>query len=140
MVGGDFCQILHVISKDSHTSIVDSCISSSTWKNCKMVTLMQNMRLGEIQEFSQWLLDIGDGKLGTGNDGENDIHIPDDLLVPHCEDAIQAIIKEIYGDWLTCLEDSSFLNDHAILAPTTDIVNKINEYMCHTLPVRLLNI
>lgn len=31
----------------------------------------------EVEEFSQWILDVGDGNLGEGDDGESLITIPD---------------------------------------------------------------
>ena len=35
----------------------------------------------EIKTFSQWLIDVGDGKLGKGDDELSEIEIPSEFLI-----------------------------------------------------------
>ncbi|XP_022003614.1 uncharacterized protein LOC110901069 [Helianthus annuus] len=72
--GGDFRQILPVVPNGSRRDIVNASIMSSyIWSTCKVLTLTKNMRLtvgantsdiDEIKAFADWLLDLGEGKIG----------------------------------------------------------------------------
>jgi len=39
----------------------------------------------EIQEFFDWLLDVGDGRVNEPNDGETLIDIPEELLIQEAD-------------------------------------------------------
>ncbi|XP_028768731.1 uncharacterized protein LOC114726322 [Neltuma alba] len=144
LMGGDFRQILPVIPKGTRADIVNACISSSyLWDYCTIFQLTRNMRLCSyasdedccrLQSFSQWLLDIGDGNLGMPHDGVAEIEIPSDILIKDYEDPISAIVSSTYPNLLKNLDDSSYFNDRAILAPTIEAANHVNEYMCSLLP------
>ncbi|KAL8521364.1 hypothetical protein ACS0TY_011768 [Phlomoides rotata] len=81
VLGGDFRHILPVIPKGSREDIVHAAINSSyLWDNCRVLRLTRNMRLQignteqssnpeEIEEFSNWILKVGDGKLVDNSDG-----------------------------------------------------------------------
>ncbi|XP_028757288.1 uncharacterized protein LOC114716448 [Neltuma alba] len=144
IMGGDFRQILPVVPKGSRASVVNACICSSyLWSSCTIFTLTKNMRLTtlgseedkkKLEWFSKWLLDVGDGKLGEPNDGTTDIEVPKALLVNDYEDTIEGIVSVIYGDVIANLSNNEYFNDRAILAPTIEMVDKINQYMCSLLP------
>ena len=144
VMGGDFRQILPVIPKGCRASIVDACItSSSLWTQCHIFQLHKNMRLGSsddpvenerIKSFSQWLLDVGDGKFNDSIDGIGDVDIPSNLLVNGGTNPIAAIVHETYDNLLLHLEDNTYFNDRAILAPTIEIVDQINTHMIEALP------
>ncbi|GJR67014.1 ATP-dependent DNA helicase PIF1-like protein [Tanacetum coccineum] len=69
LFGGDFRQILPVVTNGSRQDVVHASINSSyLWKHCKVMRLTVNMRLGtgsnnserkEIQDFADWILSIG---------------------------------------------------------------------------------
>ena len=73
--GGDFRQVLPVIARGNRSQIVNSTIKkNSFWKNTKMVKLTENMRiksaasndgveLSKLEEFSDFLLSVGEGKI-----------------------------------------------------------------------------
>ncbi|XP_054795045.1 uncharacterized protein LOC129300500 [Prosopis cineraria] len=144
VMGGDFRQILPVIPKGSRADIVNASISSSyLWSYCKIYKLTKNMRLTssssssdreKIEKFSQWLLDIGDGRVGESNDGIVDIEIPSEILITSYKDPLAAIVSSTYPDLLDNLSNTAYFNDRAILAPTLECVNQINEFMCGILP------
>ena len=92
VLGGDFRQVLPVIHGAGRAEIVlESLNFSYLWKHVKVLQLTKNMRLmsndltpedaKELREFSHWILDVGDGKIGDGNDGEALITIPDEFLI-----------------------------------------------------------
>jgi ATP-dependent DNA helicase PIF1 len=64
----------------------------------------------EMAEFSSWILDIGEGRLGNSNDGITDIEIPQDLLLTNFDDPILAIVNRIYPDILDNYLNYDFLS------------------------------
>ncbi|KAF8052569.1 hypothetical protein N665_1544s0004 [Sinapis alba] len=125
---GNFRQILHVIHSASRAEIVlESLNSSYLWKQCKVLKLTKNMRLlstdltaeelKELEMFSQWILDVGDGLAGDANDGDALITIPNEFLITVSDDPIASN------------KDPTFSQEIAILCPTNEDVNKINQHM-----------
>ncbi|KAF8092456.1 hypothetical protein N665_0414s0007 [Sinapis alba] len=87
--------------------------------------------VADLKEFSEWILNIGDGKLNEPNDGEAEIEIPSEFLILDSAEPIEAISKAVYGDIhsLQVNTDPKFFQQKAILCPTNEDVNMINEYM-----------
>ena len=81
----------------------------------------------EIKCFSQWLIDIGDGKLGKGDDGLYDIEIPSELLITNFTDHIKAIVAHTYLDIKHKYKDEEFLKSKAIIATTNEVIDQIND-------------
>ncbi|KAJ9558879.1 hypothetical protein OSB04_013493 [Centaurea solstitialis] len=122
--GGDFRQILPVIPKGSRHDIVNSSLNSSyIWDHCTVLKLTINMRL-----------QIGNGTLGEPNDGEAMIEIPGDLLINETCDPVSSIISFTYPNIFDNVSDSSYFQDRAILAPTHEVVDIINEHMLLMMP------
>jgi ATP-dependent DNA helicase PIF1 len=144
VLGGDFRQILHVVPRGGRADIVHATINSSPlWRRCTVLKLTQNMRLQfsddieenkSVREFAKWILDIGDGKLGDSDDGESVIEIPEDLRVKSSGNHIVDIIDAIYPDLMQNMGDYNFFQDRAILAPTLQVVEKVNDYVMCLLP------
>ncbi|XP_019188340.1 PREDICTED: uncharacterized protein LOC109182644 [Ipomoea nil] len=139
VLGGDFRQILPVIPKGTRQDIVGSSINSSyLWRSCKVFRLTKNLRLRrvksqieakEIEEFANWIADIGDGKIGNSTDGDAELTIPDKFLLKCEGDTISTIVDSIFPLFRSVNGDLSYLEDSAILAPTLDMVDIINQYM-----------
>ena len=83
----------------------------------------------EIQDFADWILSIGDGTIGGRNDGEATVEFEDDLLIPDSNDHIQSIIEATYPELLKNLYNPSYFQDRAILAPTHELVDMVNNKM-----------
>ncbi|XP_021971453.1 ATP-dependent DNA helicase pif1-like [Helianthus annuus] len=142
--GGDFRQTLHVIQGGSRQDIVNALLTSSyIWHTCKVLTLTKNMRLTvgngmhdveQRQIFAQWLLDLGEGKLGGCNDGDAIIDIPDELLIMDSADPISSLIHFVYPSILANYQNSGFYQERAILAPTNEVVDKINSQLLLMFP------
>ena len=76
--GGDFRQILPVVPRGNHSDIVHASLNVSyIWGHCEILKLTKKhaVAIHELKQFSDWLLDIGDGKLGQPNDGYSKIII-----------------------------------------------------------------
>lgn len=140
--GSDFRQVLPVINGAGRADIVYASLNASyLWEHCKVLKLTKNMRLlsnglsaseaNELKGFSEWILDVGDGKLSEPNEGEALIDIPEEFLILDSTDPIEAISKAVYGDVSSLQGNKSpkFFQERAILCPTNEDVNTINEYM-----------
>ncbi|GFQ01835.1 retrovirus-related pol polyprotein from transposon tnt 1-94 [Phtheirospermum japonicum] len=146
VLGGDFRQILPVVPKGSREDIVYASICSSRlWEHCKILRLTKNMRLTvgqtmsesvkrEVRDFSDWILKIGDGKIGTEVDGQTLIDVPDDILLHTSGDHVAAIVESTYPSLLQNFGNQLFFEERAILAPTNSIVETVNEYVMSILP------
>ena len=140
--GGDFRQVLSVIPKGTRQDIVFTALNfSKIWNDCRVLRLTKNMRLWsglanveELWEFADWLLKVGDGKIGGPNDGEATIDIPEDLLIKEAFDPIAAIVDCIYPGIREGSTDNSYFKERAILAPTNEIVDKVNEHVLSLFP------
>lgn len=80
------------------------------------------------------MLSIGDGTNGEANDGVVSIEIPDDLLIKDSGDPLASIINATYPSFLDNLNDIGYLQQRAILAPTNEIVEMLNDYMLSLVP------
>lgn len=139
LFGGDFRQILPVIPNASRNEVVHATINSSyLWQHCKVMNLTVNMRLSsgsteyekkEIQDFADWILDIGNGKIGGKNEDNSTVVFPDSMLIPESDDHVSSIIGETYPHLLRNLWNPEFFQERAILAPTHEMVDIINDRM-----------
>jgi ATP-dependent DNA helicase PIF1 len=144
VLGGDFRQILPVIPKGTRHEIVKATINSShLWQHCEVLTLTTNMRLlsgctdYEVEErrrFSEWILGVGDGSIGDADDDCIKIQIPPDLLIHAFPDPLAAIVDSTYPNLLQNMDDPSYFQERAVLAPKNVIVDEINEYILNLIP------
>ncbi|XP_076945826.1 uncharacterized protein LOC143617044 [Bidens hawaiensis] len=142
--GGDFRQVLPVITNGSRQQIVNASLCSSyIWGKCKLLRLTKNMRLTiraqasdieQANQFAKWLLDIGEGNVGGSNDGEATIDIPHDLLINDSYDPIQSLIDFVYPSILQNIKNIEFFRERAILAPTNEDVQDINDRLISLFP------
>jgi ATP-dependent DNA helicase PIF1 len=144
VLGGDFRQILPVIPKGSRHDIVHAAINSSPlWRFCEVLTLTVNMRLlssgtstdtESRDNFSKWILNIGDGNIGDADDECSTLQIPNDFLIKDPTNPLAAIVESTYPSLLRNMTDPAFFKDRAILAPKNAIVDTINGYILETIP------
>ncbi|XP_076901087.1 uncharacterized protein LOC143555409 [Bidens hawaiensis] len=130
--GGDFRQILPVVQNGSRSDIVNASLSSShIWTKCKVLRLTKNMRLTvgcqssnleDTIRFAEWLLELGEGKLGDDNDGNAIIEIPDDFLIRDSNDPLSDLIDFLYPALLEKCNDIIYFQERAILAPLNEVV------------------
>ncbi|XP_020080111.1 uncharacterized protein LOC109703807 [Ananas comosus] len=139
ILGGDFRQILPVVVGGTKQDILSASLTRSyIWSKCKIFRLSTNMRLlrGSIDgtmdtsllEFSQWVLDVGDGKINAVKlEGEEEptwIKIPDDLLIKVSKNGIETIVSDIYDHIEENYNDPNYLRDRAIITPRNEGVDE----------------
>ena len=149
VLGGDVRQILPVVEGGSRAEIVNAAIFNSVlWSTVTVLTLSQNMRLAggstnpaaqqQVADFSKWMLNVGEGNIEcTAREGETEaswIKIPRDLLLTTTDDNLSSIVAAVYPNLLENYIDDTYLKERAILAPTNDIAEKVNEYIVSLLP------
>jgi hypothetical protein len=144
VLSGDLRQILPVVEGGSKMQVLSSAITNSRiWSHIEILSLTENMRLlspspdpafqQQVTEFSKWILDVGEGKLPSiAKEGESEptwIKIPRELLLYTDGDKLACIVSEIYPDLLTNFSDPAYLAGRAILTPTNDLADTVNNYM-----------
>ncbi|XP_042067055.1 uncharacterized protein LOC121810326 [Salvia splendens] len=137
--GGDFRQILPVVPKGSRQDVVNAALNSSyLWRNCTVLRLTKNMRLlsaassvevSQLKEFSSWVASIGDGVVGGPNDGDVTIDLPSDIVLSNSGDPLRTIVSTIYPSYMNHEDLMKCLHDRAILAPTLEVVDEVNQFM-----------
>ncbi|KAL6501376.1 hypothetical protein OROGR_026509 [Orobanche gracilis] len=142
--GGDFRQILPVVTYGSRQHIVNASLSSSyLWHHCTILKLTKNMRLSvgcdpstieETTRFAKWLLDIGEGHVGDSSLGDAVIDIPNDLLISQSNDPIGSLIDFVYPSLLQHHRDINYFQERAILAPKNEVVHDINDRLLALFP------
>ncbi|KAK1384255.1 ATP-dependent DNA helicase [Heracleum sosnowskyi] len=146
--GGDFCQILPVIPKGSRAQILSASLNQTKLcHQCQVFLLRQNMRLSggksaedlrQIEEFSRWVLDVGNGELPNigPDDATSDpqVLIPDKFLIKSSSVAIKDIFDVVYPDFQSNMSFDTYLRQRSILAPTNAVVGDINDYILDLIP------
>ena len=127
LLGGDFRQVLPVVPHATETVVIDTCLKRSIlWQYFQQIKLMQNMRTnnGE-QEFSKWLLELGNGTLIADLDPpmSDIIEIPDLCIVR------ESIVYELFAN-ITSEERCR----RVILSPKNEDCLFINEKVLKMLP------
>ncbi|XP_015970803.1 uncharacterized protein LOC107494266 [Arachis duranensis] len=69
---------------------------------------------GEMKRFANWILDVGNGNIGSIVGDESEIKIPDNLLITTTDDPLSLI-------W--------YFQSRKILAPTLESVEKVNNFV-----------
>ncbi|GJX53050.1 ATP-dependent DNA helicase PIF1-like protein [Tanacetum coccineum] len=144
LFGGDFRQNLSVIPNASRNDVIHATINSSyLWQQCTVMNLTVNMRLGtektdlekkEIEDFANWILNIGNGNIDSKNEGESTVVFQDEMLIPESDDYVGSIIDQTYPQLVQNLWNPTFFQERAILAPTHEMVDMINERIMGLIP------
>ena len=126
LLGGDFRQVLPVVPRGSRAMILDTCLKRfHHWTNIKKFHLTQNMRAGVgEQDFSRWLLKLGNGELKSCENQEDQVEIPD-----QCAAAEGRIVQEVFKE----LDEESIASS-VILSPKNEDTMTINDEVLDMLP------
>jgi hypothetical protein len=149
VLGGDLRQILPVIEGGTRSQITNAAITNSPlWQDVTILHLTINQRLvvqsldagvqNEATSFAQWVLDLGNGVVpAVAKQGESDptwITIPSEHLVHTDGNKIDAIVGVVYVDFLKKFSDPNYLKERAILTPTNEIAEEINNHVLTMVP------
>ncbi|XP_057443842.1 uncharacterized protein LOC130735994 [Lotus japonicus] len=72
---------------------------------------------------------ISDGKVGQPVNGESEIQIPDEILIKNSETGFEDLVNFTYPYLLRNMSNSEYFRERSILAPTIELVGKVNDYM-----------
>ncbi|XP_074318340.1 uncharacterized protein LOC141655147 [Silene latifolia] len=130
LLGGDFRQVLPIVSKGKRQDILQASISRShIWKSCTMFILRKSMRVtdsdGQRQRFNKWLLAMGDGRLEAKAEEHEDegtwIKIPEEYTSVCGKLEIKQVVDEIYPSFVEGSKDDEYLRERAILTPLNEL-------------------
>ena len=113
LVSGDFRQLLPVIEKANRAKIVGHTLKHSVglWdEHVKQFRLSKNMRVQKekdkypndeglhqkLEEYEQWLLKLGEGRLHSEGDidDSNIIEVPSDMCLEKKEEVVEAVFND----------------------------------------------
>ncbi|KAG5240508.1 DNA helicase [Salix suchowensis] len=149
LLGGDFRQILPVVTGGTKEDIIHASLSSSPlWHEFKIFTLNENMRLSsnglsdvekiELQLFAEWILMIGNGEISDipfEDDYDTSlIKIPPDLLLDADSNPIASMVSSVYPCINNHCLDSVYFQERAIVTPKNSTVSMINDFIFNMLP------
>ena len=121
--GGDFCQTLPVMPKETCQQVVTAFFCrENLWGHIKFLYFRQNICLGHSETNNQHrLLEIG---AGATMDNNKMIQVPQSMVCTN----LNAFINRIYSgiNNLRAQDDQYFLH-RIILCPRNDEVHNINE-------------
>ncbi|XP_012853866.1 PREDICTED: uncharacterized protein LOC105973391 [Erythranthe guttata] len=60
--------------------------------------------------------------------------IPEDMLIPDSKDPLLELLQFVYPDLLSNISNPDYFQGRAVLVPTNDCVEFVNEYLCSLLP------
>jgi hypothetical protein len=137
---GDWRQILPVVRHGSRPDIVNACLKSSPlWHHAQVMKMNTNMRvqLANIADanaqFATDLLKIGEGQLPLHpNIGENKIILDNQYILQGktIADLCDFVFHELQHNYMSPL----WLCSRAILCPTNQATDEVNNYMIHVFP------
>ncbi|RZB42938.1 ATP-dependent DNA helicase PIF1 [Glycine soja] len=131
-------------AKGNRSDIINATINSSyLWPSCEVLILTKNMRLQsnaqsiddqETTKFAKWILDIGDGVIGSHNDGYVTIEILEAILastnetVEEVNDYILSLIQGEQMEYLSSdyIEKSENIDSWHFQSITTEFLNSLN--------------
>lgn len=137
LLTGDFRQILPVIPRSTPADEINACVKASyLWKHVKIIKIKTNMRVylkkdSTALEFSQQLLNIGDGKYPIDQQTK-EMQFPNNFC--QMEPSLKDVIKKVFPDITNNYKNHDWLYERAILAPKNEDVNKINNHILLSLP------
>ncbi|XP_048497997.1 uncharacterized protein LOC125496546 [Beta vulgaris subsp. vulgaris] len=121
--GGDFRQVLPVVPQKTQNEAVEaSLVSSTLWPTFIRFSLTENMRAREDQQFSEFLLDLGNGCLQTAEVAS--IQIPPQIVLPFDANSncVSELMKSVFPEINVGACPDIFFTDRAILTPMNEDV------------------
>ncbi|XP_057448844.1 uncharacterized protein LOC130740306 [Lotus japonicus] len=88
----------------------------------------------EIKEFADWLLQLGDGTIKPIDDDDSIIEVPSDLLVRESDNPLLELVNFSYPNVVANLENHEYFEQRALLAPTLESVEEVNNSMLPMIP------
>lgn len=99
-----------------------------------MRTSSDNSKLDEIREFSEWILNIKDRKVGKSNDDEADVEIPHGTLIRGGDDPISVRVKSAYLDLEDHIWETTYFRKELFLLQLMKFAGMVNDHVFSRLP------
>jgi ATP-dependent DNA helicase PIF1 len=133
--GGDFRQVLPVVTRGTRAQVTDATLQRSyLWGKIRKIRLSRNMRAQFDPWFSEYLLRIGNGTEETiGNDY---VRLPDDIVIGYTdtEVAINKLIQDVFPSLEEHATSTAYMSSRAILSTKNEHVDRLNAMMIERFP------
>ncbi|KAL6597005.1 hypothetical protein ACP70R_047139 [Stipagrostis hirtigluma subsp. patula] len=134
--GGDFRQVLPVVTRGTRAQITDATLQRSyLWENMRKIRLSRNMRAQSDQWFSDYLLRIGNGTEPTI--GDDYVRLPDDIVIGYTEDtedSVNTLIASVFPSLEENATSADYMSTRAILSTKNEHVDQLNTKMIDKFP------
>ncbi|PIA60482.1 hypothetical protein AQUCO_00300169v1 [Aquilegia coerulea] len=130
VLGGDFKQTLHVITKGTRQEIVRACLTKShLWSGVRLLSLVKNMRLNsndtENVKFADYLIEIG-------TNPKEDVELPSEIK--RCKSTMDLLFKVYPNLNVEEVATETYLQERSILSARNDDVATLNELAINHFP------
>nr|GFB14330.1 ATP-dependent DNA helicase PIF1-like [Tanacetum cinerariifolium] len=133
--------IFHIPINIDETSTCSICPQSdlgALLKKCKLIIWDEAPMTNKLcfEALDRTLRDVllEDEELGEANDGEMSIDVPEELLIDVVDDPVTSIIDFTYPNLLNDINNPSYFQEKAILAPINEVVDTINDHLLNKFP------
>jgi len=99
----------------------------------RLSTATNTKTANDIKEFADWILKIGDGDMDLNENGECMVEIPKQLLIENTKLPLMSLVEFVYPKFVVSMMKPGYFDDGAILCPTNDSVEEVNELMLSSL-------
>uniref|UniRef100_A0A8I6X311 ATP-dependent DNA helicase n=1 Tax=Hordeum vulgare subsp. vulgare TaxID=112509 RepID=A0A8I6X311_HORVV len=133
--GGDFRQVLPVVTRGTRAQITDATLLRSyLWEKICKIRLTRNMRAQTDPWFSEYLLRIGNGTEKTI--GDDYVCLPEDIVITYTEDEKQVnkLIEDVFPSLHTNATSREYMSTRAILSTKNGHVDDLNDKMISRFP------
>lgn len=133
--GGDFRQVLPVVTRGTRAQITDATLLRSyLWEKIRKIRLTCNMRAQADPWFSEYLLRIRNGTEETI--GDDYVRLPNDIVIAYTEDetAMNKLIEDVFPSLHANAKSREYMSTRAILSTKNDHVDALNEKMISRFP------
>jgi ATP-dependent DNA helicase PIF1 len=132
--GGDFRQVLPVVTRGTRAQVTDATLQRSYLWDSRKIRLTCNMRAQSDPWFSDYLLRIGNGTEETITDDY--VHLPEDIVIGYTDtnDCVDKLIQHVFPSLEDNAKSTSYMSTRAILSTKNEHVDQLNEKMIDRFP------
>lgn len=128
--GGDFRQVLPVVTRGTRAQVTDATLQRSyLWDSIRKIRLTRNMRAQSGPWFSDYLLRIGNGTEKTMADDY--VQLTEDIVIGYTdtEDCVNKLIQDVFPSLEDNAGSTAYMSTRAILSTKNEHVDQLNEKM-----------
>ena len=133
--GGDFRQVLPVVTRGTRAQVTDATLQRSyLWEKIRKIRLSRNMRVQSDPWFLNYLLRIGNGT--EEMIGDDYIRLPDDIVIgfTDTEVAVNKLIQDVFPSLVEHATSAVYMSSCAILSTKNEHVDRLNTMMIERFP------